>query len=48
LVAKETIEERIVELQRSKRELLDVAVGAKGAPTLTREDLMALLTPSFQ
>lgn len=44
LVARDTVEERIVELQERKRALADAALdGADGAANLTRDDLMALL-----
>lgn len=45
LVATDTVEERVIELQRRKRELADVALGeAEQSGALTREDLLALLT----
>ena len=43
LVAADTVEERVLELQRSKRGLVDAALGGSPAATLTREDLLALL-----
>jgi superfamily II DNA or RNA helicase len=44
LVAEATVEERILELQRRKRELSDLALGdAQAAAALTRDDLLALL-----
>ena len=44
LVAADTVEERVLDLQRRKRSLADAALGdAAGAPTLTRDDLLALL-----
>jgi SNF2 family DNA or RNA helicase len=44
LVAAETVEERILVLQDSKRALMDAALGDGGAATgLTKEDLLALL-----
>jgi superfamily II DNA or RNA helicase len=44
LVAQDTVEERVLALQRHKRELADAALaGAGGAVSLTREDLLALL-----
>jgi superfamily II DNA or RNA helicase len=44
LVAQDTVEERVLALQRHKRELADAALaGAAGAASLTREDLLALL-----
>lgn len=44
LVASETVEERILELQQRKRAIGDAALGdAAAAATLTREDLLALL-----
>jgi len=42
LVAADTVEERVLELQRSKRGLVDAALGG-AAPELTREDLLGLL-----
>jgi SNF2 family DNA or RNA helicase len=46
LVAKDTVEERILELQDKKRELADSIIKADGnlIRTLTREDLELLLT----
>ena len=44
LVAKDTVEERILELQKRKRALADAALGeADRAAALTRDDLLALL-----
>jgi superfamily II DNA or RNA helicase len=44
LVAKDTVEERILELQAKKRNLADAALGdASQAASITREDLLALL-----
>lgn len=44
LVAKDTVEERILELQARKRNLADSALGdASQAAAITREDLLALL-----
>ncbi len=44
LVAEDTVEERILELQGRKRELADVALGgAAVAAALTRDDLLDLL-----
>ncbi|MBX3231770.1 MAG: DEAD/DEAH box helicase [Labilithrix sp.] len=44
LVAKDTVEERILALQEKKRALADVALGEAGAAAgVTREDLLALL-----
>jgi SNF2 family DNA or RNA helicase len=44
LVAKDTVEERIVALQERKRGIADAALGdADQAGGLTREDLLALL-----
>jgi SNF2 family DNA or RNA helicase len=44
IVAEDTVEERVLELQRRKQELAEVALGAAGAATsITREDLLALL-----
>jgi SNF2 family DNA or RNA helicase len=42
LVAADTVEERILDLQKDKRSLGDLAVGGS-APTLTRDDLLQLL-----
>ena len=45
LVAKDTVEERILSLQERKRRIADVAVGGgAAAATISREDLLALLT----
>jgi SNF2 family DNA or RNA helicase len=44
LVTRETVEERILELQARKRALADSALGGLDpAGALTREDLLALL-----
>jgi len=44
LVAEQTVEERILELQRRKREIADAALGeADRAASITREELLALL-----
>ena len=44
MVAKDTVEERILALQEKKRALADVALGdAGGAAAITREELLALL-----
>ena len=46
LVAKDTVEERVLELQASKRRIADVALSAgtfEGVGGVTREDIMALL-----
>ncbi len=44
LVAKDTVEERILELQAKKRHLADAALGdASQASSITRDDLLALL-----
>lgn len=44
LVAKDTVEERILELQEHKRSLAEVALeGGEAASGLTRDDLLALL-----
>ena len=44
LVAKDTVEERILVLQEKKRAVADAALGeADGAAALTRDDLVALL-----
>jgi SNF2 family DNA or RNA helicase len=43
LVARDTVEERVLELQARKRALFDVALGeAAAAAAITREDLLAL------
>jgi len=46
LVTKDTVEEKVLELQRSKRDLADAILGGKGGGLgdLTREDLERLLT----
>jgi SNF2 family DNA or RNA helicase len=46
LIARDTVEEKILELQRHKRELADAIVGADGSllRSLTREDLERLLS----
>ena len=45
LVAKGTVEERILALQEKKRSLAEAAVGEGGvAAGLTREDLLGLLS----
>ena len=46
LVSKDTVEEKVLELQRSKRDLADAILGAgsRGLADLTREDLELLLT----
>jgi superfamily II DNA or RNA helicase len=44
MVARDTVEERILELQAKKRKLADAALSEAGAATaITREDLLALL-----
>ena len=44
LVARDTVEERIMALQQSKRALANAALGeADRATALTRDDLLALL-----
>ncbi|HWO25832.1 MAG TPA: DEAD/DEAH box helicase [Kofleriaceae bacterium] len=44
VVARDTVEERILELQARKRQLVDAALAdAGGAAAITREDLLALL-----
>src|SRR5690606_34958027 len=44
MVARDTVEERILALQEKKRELADVALGeADRASAITREELLALL-----
>lgn len=45
LVARDTVEERILALQSRKRDLADSALGgAAGATSITRDDLLALLS----
>ncbi len=43
LVAKDTIEERILQIQNEKRALLTAAIGESGSLSLSREDLLRLL-----
>jgi SNF2 family DNA or RNA helicase len=43
LVAKDTIEERILQIQSEKRALLAAAIGESGALSLSREDVLRLL-----
>lgn len=43
LVAQDSIEERILELQQRKRELLAAALGERGEVSLSREDVLELL-----
>src|SRR5262249_52545058 len=44
LIAKDTVEERILALQAKKRTIADTALGdAGGAASITREDLLELL-----
>ena len=43
LVAQDTIEERILQIQNEKRKLLSAAIGEAGSLTLTRDDLVRLL-----
>lgn len=43
LVARDTIEERILELQSKKRGLLTSAVGEGAAQTISRDELLSLL-----
>lgn len=46
LIVKDTIEEKIIELQKKKQELADEILGGEGisAASLTREDLLAILS----
>jgi SNF2 family DNA or RNA helicase len=45
MVARDTVEERILELQAKKRALADAALSEAGAAaSITREDLLALLS----
>jgi SNF2 family DNA or RNA helicase len=45
MVARDTVEERILELQAKKRALADAALSeAGGAVGITRDDLLALLS----
>jgi SNF2 family DNA or RNA helicase len=46
LVAKDTVEERVLDLQRRKRRIADSALGGAeqaGSAGVTREDLLSLL-----
>jgi SNF2 family DNA or RNA helicase len=45
LIAKDTIEEKIVEMQEAKRDLADKVIGGEGVgrTSITREDILALL-----
>ena len=46
LVAKDTVEERVLDLQRRKREIADAALAgdtAAGSAAITREEILALL-----
>ena len=45
LIVKDTIEERIVKLQESKRDLAESVLGGEGigSSSLSKEDIMALL-----
>jgi SNF2 family DNA or RNA helicase len=43
LVALDTIEERVLELQARKRGLLDAAIGEGGSVSLSRDEIVALL-----
>ncbi len=45
MVAEDTVEERILELQQRKRELADAALTGTATAALTRADLLALLEP---
>ena len=45
VVARDTVEERVLALQASKRALAAAALdGAEAAASITREDLLALLS----
>ncbi len=45
LVARDTVEEKILLLQNRKQEMADAALGSgTGAPPITREDILELLT----
>jgi len=46
LIARDTVEEKVLELQRSKRDLADAIITADNSllRTLTREDLELLLS----
>ena len=44
LVAVGTVEERVLELQARKRGLLDAAIGGEGAVSLSRDEILALLS----
>jgi hypothetical protein len=43
LVAKDTIEERILKIQHSKRALLSAAIGESGSLSLTKDEILGLL-----
>jgi SNF2 family DNA or RNA helicase len=43
LVAKDTIEERIIQIQQEKRALLAAAIGESGSLALSREDVLRIL-----
>ena len=43
LVAKDTVEERVLELQEKKRQLASNIVGGEGPSFLSREELVGLL-----
>ena len=48
LICQDTIEEKILKMQESKRELVESVIGGSGtgAPALSREDVLALLSAS--
>jgi SNF2 family DNA or RNA helicase len=48
LVARGTIEERVLELQAAKRSLLTAALGEGGTVSLSREELLELLRDTPQ
>jgi SNF2 family DNA or RNA helicase len=43
-VARDTVEEKVIELQKSKRELVEAILGQEGLRDLTREDLALILS----
>ena len=43
LVAKDTVEERILKIQEQKRALMAAALGGEGTLSLSRDELMSLL-----
>jgi SNF2 family DNA or RNA helicase len=43
LVARDTVEERVLALQKHKRGLAEAAIGGQGGPPLSREEMLELL-----